>query len=65
MSVPLEPEPGRAFVQTDELVRRQGVLPLSSVEDLVLEDLFSSDEGHSEFFRDLYDSRHAPHEVGP
>lgn len=42
---------------TDELVRRQGIVALRSVEDLVHEDAFSSDEEYTEFLRDLYGSR--------
>lgn len=59
MSMPSEPGPREDFVPTDELVRRQGVMPLGSVEDLVHEDPFSSDEEYSDFLHDLYDSRHA------
>ena len=60
MSVPSEPQPGEDFVPTDELVRRQGIVALRSVDDLVHEDPFSSDEEYAEFLRDLYDSHHHP-----
>lgn len=60
MSVPPDPALGEDFVPTDELVRRQGVVPLRSVEDLVHEDPFSSDQEYAEFLRDLYDSRRSP-----
>lgn len=39
-------------------MRRQGIAALRSVNDLVHEDPFSSDEEYTEFLRDLYDSRH-------
>jgi hypothetical protein len=45
------------FVPTDELVRRQGVRPLSSVSELALDDPFESDDEYAEFLTDLYASR--------
>lgn len=57
MSATSERQPSEDFVATDELVRRQGVATLSSVDDLVHEDPFSSDEEYAEFLHDLYDSR--------
>ncbi|MGH3984822.1 MAG: hypothetical protein ACRDST_19590 [Pseudonocardiaceae bacterium] len=45
------------FVPTDELVRRQGVRPISSVNELALEDPFESDDEYAEFLTDLYASR--------
>ena len=48
------------FVSTDELVRRQGVRPIASVEDLAAaDDPFESDEEHEAFLADLYASRRA------
>lgn len=48
------------FVTTEELVRRQGVKPMTSVDDLAApEDPFESDEEHEEFLADLYASRRA------
>jgi hypothetical protein len=45
---------------TDELVRRQGVRPITSVDDLAApEDPFGSDEEYEEFLADLYASRRA------
>lgn len=45
------------FVPTDELVRRQGVRPISSVNELALDDPFESDDEYAEFLIDLYASR--------
>jgi len=45
------------FVPTDELVRRQGVRPISSVNELALDDPFESDDEYAEFLTDLYGSR--------
>ncbi len=45
------------FVPTDELVRRQGVRPTSSVNELTLDDPFESDDEYAEFLTDLYTSR--------
>ena len=42
-----------------ELARRQGVGPVTSVDDLACPDLFESDEELAEFIADLYASRHA------
>jgi hypothetical protein len=48
------------FVPTEELVRRHGVRPIASVDELAaLEDPFSSDEEYEEFLADLYASRRA------
>lgn len=44
------------FVPTDELVRRQGVRPISSVNELALDDPFESDDEYAEFLTDLYAS---------
>lgn len=61
-STPQHPEQWSAddFVSTDELVRRQGVRPIASVEDLAaLDDPFESDEEYEAFLADLYASRRA------
>lgn len=48
------------FVTTEELARRQGVKPITSVDELAAaEDPFESDEEHEEFLADLYASRRA------
>jgi hypothetical protein len=61
-STPQHPEQWSAddFVSTDELVRRQGVRPIASVEDLAAaDDPFESDEEYEAFLADLYASRRA------
>lgn len=45
------------FVPTDELVRRQGVHPIGSADELSPIDPFESDDEHEAFLADLYDSR--------
>jgi hypothetical protein len=47
------------FVSTEELIRRQGVKPIASVDELAGEDPFESDEEYEEFLADLYASRRA------
>jgi hypothetical protein len=48
------------FVPTEELARRQGVKPITSVDDLAAEvDPFESDEEYEAFLADLYASRRA------
>ncbi len=54
-----EPWPADDFVTTEELVRRQGVKPIASVDELAHDDPFESDEEYEEFLADLYASRHA------
>jgi hypothetical protein len=46
-------------VPTEELIRQQGVRPISSVDDLPHADPFESDEEFEEFLADLYRSRRA------
>jgi hypothetical protein len=54
------PWPVDDFVPTEELVRRQGIRPLKSVEDLAAQDdPFGSDEEYEAFLADLYASRRA------
>ncbi|WP_433799097.1 hypothetical protein [Actinomycetospora sp. CA-084318] len=57
MSTTSRPEHGDDHVPTEELIRRQGVKPVRSADDLAQEDAFSSDEEYEEFLRDLYASR--------
>lgn len=45
------------FVPTEELVRRQGISPVTSVNDLSPHDPFESDEVWAAFLADLYESR--------
>ena len=61
-STPEYPEqwPPDDFVPTEELVRRQGVKPITSVDDLAaVVDPFESDEEYEAFLADLYASRRA------
>jgi hypothetical protein len=61
-STPDHPEqlPADDFVSTEELLRRQGVRPITSVDDLAAaEDPFESDEEYEAFLADLYASRRA------
>jgi hypothetical protein len=52
--------PADDFVPTEELVRRQGVKPITSVDDLAAAvDPFESDEEYEAFLADLYASRRA------
>jgi hypothetical protein len=46
-------------VPVAEQARRQGVRPISSIEELAEPELFSSDDEHEEFLADLYASRRA------
>lgn len=46
-------------VQAAELARRQGVRPITSVDELVVPGLWDSDEEHHAFLADLYTSRHS------
>lgn len=59
-TTPQQPDgwPADDFISTEELVRRQGVRPLTSVTDLAADiDPFESDEEYGEFLADLYTSR--------
>jgi hypothetical protein len=61
-STPEQPEYLSAddFVPTEALARRQGVKPISSVDDLAAEvDPFESEEEYEAFLADLYASRRA------
>jgi hypothetical protein len=43
----------------EELARRQGVKPITSVDELAQPDLWESDEEYEAFLADLYASRRA------
>jgi hypothetical protein len=52
--------PADDFVPTEELIRRQGIQPIISVDDLAAaEDPFESDEEFADFLADLYATRRA------
>jgi hypothetical protein len=54
------PERGTAeHVPVEELLRRQGIRPIESVDELACPDLFESDEELDEFISFVYASRHA------
>jgi hypothetical protein len=62
MTTPQQPDgwPSDDFISTEELVRRQGVQPITTVGDLAAEiDPFESDEEYDEFLADLCASRRA------
>jgi hypothetical protein len=46
-------------VSAEEQVRRQGVQPIASVDELAFPDVWESDEELDEFLADLYASRRA------
>ena len=53
------PEHGTAeHVPVKELLRRQGICPIESVDELACPDLFESDEELDEFIAFTYASRH-------
>jgi hypothetical protein len=45
-------------VPAEELLRRQGVRPIESVDDLACPDLFESDDELDEFIAYIYAARH-------
>lgn len=53
------PEWAEEDLSTEELARRQGVRPISSVDELAEPDTFESDAELEEFLADLYASRRA------
>ena len=59
VSKPEQPiAPGDLYVSTEELVRRSGVHPLRSADDLAADsDPFESDDEYQDFLDDLYASR--------
>jgi hypothetical protein len=60
-STPEHPDqwPADDFVSTEELVRRQGVKPIKSVDELAQPDLWESDEEYEAFIADLHATRRA------
>ena len=60
-ATPERPEHWRTddFVPTAELARRQGVKPITSIDELAQPDLWESDEEYEAFLADLYASRRA------
>jgi hypothetical protein len=48
-----------AELPIEELARRQGVKPITSVDELAQPDLWESDEEYEAFLADLYASRRA------
>jgi hypothetical protein len=54
-----EQRPSDHFVSTEELARRQGVKPITSIDELAQPDLWASDEEYEAFLADLYVSRRA------
>jgi hypothetical protein len=58
-TTPKHPEqwPADDFVPTEELARRQGVKPITSIDELAQPDLWESDEEYEAFLADLYASR--------
>jgi hypothetical protein len=49
--------PADDFVPIEELARRQGIEPITSIDELAEPDLWESDEEYEEFLADLYASR--------
>ena len=60
-NTPAHPDDWQAddFVPTEELARRQGVKPITPVDELTQPDLWESDEEYEAFLADLYASRRA------
>ena len=55
---PMRLEPA-GHVPAEEQVRRQGVRPIKSVDELAFPGVWESDQELDEFLADLYASRHA------
>jgi hypothetical protein len=53
------PSGGRRHESLDEQVRRRGLQPIASIEDLAREDVFESDEEIDAFIAHVYAERHA------
>lgn len=51
--------PRRGSVSLDELARRKGVRPVTSVEDMAQEGIFESDEELEEFLAHVHATRQA------
>ena len=60
-TTPEHPEhrPADELVSTEELARRHGVKPITSLDELAQPDLWESDEEYEAFLADLYASRRA------
>jgi hypothetical protein len=56
---PLPELPSAAHVPAEELVRRQGARPITSVADMARPDLFETDEELDEFLAEVYAARRA------
>lgn len=59
---PVQPDrwPADDFVPTEELIRRHGARPITTISDFAdIEDPFESDEEYDAFLADLYASRRA------
>ena len=58
-ATPAQPErwPTDDFIPTEELVRRQGIQPIISADDLAQADPWESEEEYQAFLADLYASR--------
>jgi hypothetical protein len=56
-SEPAATPPAADEVPVEELARRQGVRPVTSVDDMARPGLFDSDQDWDEFLADLYASR--------
>lgn len=56
---PLPELPNAAHVSAEELVRRQGARPITSVAAMARPDLFETDEQLDEFLAEVYAARRA------
>jgi hypothetical protein len=58
-TTPKQPQQQAAddVIPTEELIRQQGVRPITSANDVTKDDPFASDEEHADFLADLYASR--------
>lgn len=53
------PSIGRRRESLDEQVRRRGIRPVTSVEEMARDDIFETDEELDEFLAHVYAERHA------
>jgi hypothetical protein len=58
-ATPLPELPSVDHVSAEELVRRQGARPITSVADMACPDLFETDAELDEFLAEVYASRRA------
>lgn len=49
--------PVEDFIPTEELIRRQGIKPITSIDELAQPDPWESEQEYQEFLDDLYASR--------